>query len=124
MLVPYLLWLLGLIVKIFVISFLLLVAALIFKARYMKSQFDIYEFDEDSKSGIETICLFCQVAMSKKVTKILETDRCIVISDLRPRSERHFLVIPKRHIKNIWHLRSGDDELIEHMVETVKKVMP
>ena len=54
----------------------------------------------------------------------METDRCIVIQDLHPRTRYHYLVIPKRHIKNIWYLQYDDDELVEHMIETVKRILP
>ena len=47
-----------------------------------------------------------------------------MIQDLFPRRKHHYLVIPKRHIKNIYYLQMDDDELIEHMIETAQKVLP
>jgi histidine triad (HIT) family protein len=47
-------------------------------------------------------CIFCKIAQGKaEATKLAEDDFCFAIVDKHPQSPKHFLVIPKEHIRNI-----------------------
>ena len=48
-----------------------------------------------------------------------------IINDIHPKAQEHYLVIPKRHIRDIWFLRDQDRELLHKMktkaIKTMKK---
>jgi histidine triad (HIT) family protein len=54
-------------------------------------------------------CIFCQIVDHKiPSARIYEDPNVIVISDLHPQAERHFLVIPKAHVTSL--AENFDDE--------------
>jgi len=47
-------------------------------------------------------CIFCSIIKGDiESKKILENDKLIVINDIEPKAELHFLIIPKYHIENL-----------------------
>ena len=47
-------------------------------------------------------CVFCKIVAGQIPSKkIQETDDLIVIKDLHPQAPIHYLIIPKKHIKNV-----------------------
>jgi histidine triad (HIT) family protein len=58
-------------------------------------------------------CLFCKIAAGEIPSqKIYEDDELFAFRDITPQAPVHFLVIPKRHIRNIMELESGDQALM------------
>lgn len=46
-------------------------------------------------------CIFCNIANKKQNTEILfENENFVIIKDIRPACEFHYLAIPKRHIRD------------------------
>ena len=45
----------------------------------------------------------------------MENNHAMVIKDINPRSNNHFLIIPSRHIKNLKDITNGDKETIKDM---------
>ncbi len=68
-------------------------------------------------------CLFCTVARGKGPAKILHEDDLVVAFDVpvehpEKRGPVHFLVVPRRHIRDALALTEEDAPLIARMVTT------
>ena len=47
-------------------------------------------------------CVFCEISKGKLDTKFeKETDNLVVFKDINPQAAIHFLITPKKHIKDI-----------------------
>jgi histidine triad (HIT) family protein len=56
-----------------------------------------------------TDCIFCKIAAGEIPSKkIYEDDEMLAFHDVSPQAPIHFLLIPKRHIRNIMELEEGD----------------
>jgi histidine triad (HIT) family protein len=61
-------------------------------------------------------CIFCKIVAGEiPCRKIYEDDELLAFHDVTPQAPVHFLVIPKRHIKNIMEL-DGDTGLIGRLL--------
>lgn len=59
-------------------------------------------------------CLFCQiVAGERPADRVYEDSEVLVFKDIKPAAKHHYLVIPKRHMKNAKSLTSEDVDLGE-----------
>jgi histidine triad (HIT) family protein len=57
-------------------------------------------------------CLFCKIARGEiPCKKIYEDDEMLAFHDINPMAPVHFLVIPKKHIKSLMELETGDIDL-------------
>ncbi len=54
--------------------------------------------------------------------KLYEDDKCIVIKDINPAAETHWLIIPKKEILSISEMKEEDIPLIGHCVWVAKKM--
>lgn len=58
-------------------------------------------------------CIFCKIIKGDIPSKkIKETDTIFVIEDIAPKAPVHYLILPKKHIKNISALQSNDDQFV------------
>ncbi|MDR2500422.1 MAG: histidine triad nucleotide-binding protein [Treponema sp.] len=58
-------------------------------------------------------CIFCKIAAGEiPCSKIYEDDAFLAFHDIAPQAPLHFLLIPKRHIRNIMEIEGGDDALL------------
>lgn len=54
-------------------------------------------------------CIFCKVIKGKLPSqKIKETDNILVIKDINPQADMHFLIIPKQHVRDIMGLSESE----------------
>ena len=68
-------------------------------------------------------CIFCNiVAKTSPADLIYEDDEVIVIQDIRPISQVHMLVIPRKHIASLNELQPEDTALAGHLLLVVKQV--
>lgn len=66
-------------------------------------------------------CIFCQiVAGTIPSTNLYQDDRVLVIKDINPQAPVHLLVLPRKHVADVL---VADDELLAHMLKTVKKII-
>ena len=57
-------------------------------------------------------CIFCKIISGEIPSKkIFEDGEFLAFHDLNPQAPLHFLVIPKKHIRNIMELEAGDSGL-------------
>lgn len=55
-------------------------------------------------------CLFCKIAKGDiPADKLYEDDRMLAFWDISPQAPKHFLVIPKKHVKGPGSLADEDD---------------
>ena len=68
-------------------------------------------------------CIFCKIIDRQlPATIIKETDDIIVIDNIAPKTPIHYLVIPKKHIKDINSLDNEDAFLVGNMVLIMKEL--
>lgn len=68
-------------------------------------------------------CLFCKIANREIPADIIyQDDRFIVFKDINPKAPVHYLIIPKKHIKSVNHLKSEDRELAGELLLIAKKI--
>ena len=66
-------------------------------------------------------CVFCNIILNDDKKEIIyEDEKMIIINDIKPGADVHFLEITKRNIKNINYLTKFDISLLEHMENQVK----
>ncbi len=68
-------------------------------------------------------CLFCKFANGEMPTdKVFENDDFIIIRDIEPKAENHFLAIPKRHFKLLAEATEEDAAMIGRMMTMIPKL--
>ncbi len=66
-------------------------------------------------------CIFCKIVKGEiPCFKIYENDNVLAFADINPISKGHLLIIPKRHIENMWE--ATEEELVTVM-RTAKKLI-
>ncbi len=62
-------------------------------------------------------CIFCKIlARQQPATLIAENDSVIVIKDIAPKAPTHYLIIPKKHIKDLRVVHKNDAQLLADML--------
>ncbi|HXX53307.1 MAG TPA: histidine triad nucleotide-binding protein, partial [Thermodesulfovibrionales bacterium] len=70
-----------------------------------------------------TDCIFCKIIARKMPSKIAyEDDIALAFEDINPQAPVHTLVIPKKHIPTLLHLREEDAHLMAHLVKVANKI--
>lgn len=68
-------------------------------------------------------CIFCSIISGAiPATIIKETDDIIVLKDINPKAPIHYLIIPKKHIKDVSSLTQGDAELLGKLFLMAKEL--
>ncbi len=79
-------------------------------------------------SHVESKCIFCKIADGRikpggrhdPSELVYENDKVVVFNDMNPGARQHFLVIPKRHLKNCWSLNQG---LLDEMDKVADEIL-
>jgi len=62
-------------------------------------------------------CIFCKIINKEEPSDfIYENDNFIVIKDIKPSAPVHLLIIPKKHIDSVKHLKPKDKDLMGEMI--------
>lgn len=68
-------------------------------------------------------CIFCKIITGQIPSKkIHETDDLVVLQDIAPKAPIHYLIIPKKHIKNIQSTTDDDQTLLGNVILMAKKI--
>ncbi len=54
---------------------------------------------------------------------VMETDKTIVIKHPRPAQPIHYVIIPKKDIKNIAELEAGDEEYVQDAAKVIGELV-
>lgn len=66
-------------------------------------------------------CIFCKIGKGEiPCTKLYEDENFISFLDIKPVSDGHLLIIPKKHV--VW-MQEADDETISEIFKLTKKLM-
>lgn len=68
-------------------------------------------------------CVFCDIVEGKiNSQKIYEDEEILAFKDLNPQAPVHFLVIPKKHVKDLFELDFENVVLISKIFIVIKKI--
>jgi histidine triad (HIT) family protein len=68
-------------------------------------------------------CIFCKIIDKKMPADIVyESDKIIAIKDINPRAPVHFLIIPKKHIPSVNHVKIKDKDIMGDLVLAAQKM--
>ena len=66
-------------------------------------------------------CIFCKISKGEiPCDKVYENENFLVFLDIKPVSDGHLIIIPKKHVS--W-MQEADDELISEIFKLTKKMM-
>jgi histidine triad (HIT) family protein len=66
-------------------------------------------------------CIFCKISKGEiPCNKIYEDEKFLSFLDIKPVSDGHLIIIPKKHV--VW-MQEADDELIGDIFKLTKKIM-
>ena len=70
-----------------------------------------------------TDCLFCKIRDGEVSADIIfEDDECLAFRDINPKAPVHFLVVPRRHIANLWDTTDADEGLLGRIQLKIPKI--
>ncbi|MDR2102470.1 MAG: histidine triad nucleotide-binding protein [Treponema sp.] len=68
-------------------------------------------------------CIFCKIVAGEiPAKKIFEDDDIFAFHDITPQAPVHFLVIPKKHIRNIMELEGEDIPLMGRLLNKAQEL--
>lgn len=71
----------------------------------------------------EEDCIFCKIADGEIDSEIVyEDDECVAFRDMNPQAPTHVLVIPRRHVVNLFDAEEGDEALLGHLNLAARRV--
>ena len=68
-------------------------------------------------------CLFCKIIKGEiPSNKVYEDDEILAFKDINPAAPIHILVIPKKHITSMTHLKKEDAAIVGRIYEVINKI--
>jgi len=68
-------------------------------------------------------CIFCKIAKRETSAEVIyKDDKFIAFKDVNPKAPIHFLIIPKKHIPSVDHLKNRDKKLIGELFLVAQKI--
>lgn len=68
-------------------------------------------------------CIFCKIIAGEIPGKfIMQTDSFAVLQDIAPQAPIHYLIIPKKHIKDLASATVDDREVLADMMQVTSKL--
>lgn len=68
-------------------------------------------------------CLFCKIVKGEIPSeKVYEDEDVLCFKDINPVAPIHILVIPKKHIANLFEVQPEDGKIIAKIYETINKI--
>jgi histidine triad (HIT) family protein len=70
-----------------------------------------------------TDCIFCKIINGDLPADFIHKgDSLVVFKDINPHAPVHLLIVPRKHIRSINDLTTGDETIISKMVTTGKEM--
>ena len=66
-------------------------------------------------------CLFCKIAKGNS-SKIYEDSDLVIIKDIAPQAQLHYLVIPKEHYSNILEISANNGNLLTKIFKKITEL--
>jgi histidine triad (HIT) family protein len=68
-------------------------------------------------------CLFCKIIAGEIPGKfVYQDEKVVALVDIDPQAPHHYLIIPRKHIRNTLDLTPSDNELIGHVYQVAAKL--
>ena len=68
-------------------------------------------------------CLFCKVISGEmKSDVVYQDDQVVAFKDIDPKAPHHILVIPRKHISTLNHIKEDDTLLLGNMMQAAKAI--
>ena len=68
-------------------------------------------------------CLFCKIIKGEiPSNKVYEDDEILAFYDINPAAPIHILVIPKKHITSLAHIKQQDEQIIGKIYSVINKI--
>ncbi|XP_077991179.1 adenosine 5'-monophosphoramidase HINT3-like [Glandiceps talaboti] len=94
------------------------------KGGYFMTDEEREEWEKEQKELEKLIdkCVFCNIAYRNdcRADIVYKDSRYVVFRDIRPSAKEHYLIIPKKHIKDTKVLGYDDIPMIKNMIEVAK----
>ena len=72
---------------------------------------------------MNTECIFCKIIHNLVSSTIIDqTDELIVIKDIAPQAPIHYLIIPKKHCKDLKDVVDSDQQMLGSLLLMAKKL--
>ena len=70
------------------------------------------------------MCVFCEIINGNiPATKIFENENFIIIKDVNPIANKHYLAIPKNHYKFLSEQNENDSKILIEIFNTIPKLV-
>jgi histidine triad (HIT) family protein len=80
-------------------------------------------YELESRCSSLTDCIFCKIANKEMGQLIYEDESVVAFNDVNPKAPVHVLIIPKKHIERLSHVRDTEDAcLAGHALEVAGKI--
>ena len=68
-------------------------------------------------------CIFCKIANREVPSEIVyEDEKIVAFKDIKPVAPLHLLIVTKKHIPSVDHLKDGDKELVGDLFLVAQKI--
>ena len=68
-------------------------------------------------------CIFCKIIAGEIPGKMVyQDDKVVAIEDVNPQAPKHYLIVPRKHIRTTLDLTSADNNLIGHVFQVAGKI--
>ena len=68
-------------------------------------------------------CLFCKIVKGEVPSeKVYEDEEILAFKDIQPAAPIHILVIPKKHITSLAHMKDGDEQIIGKIYKVINQI--
>ncbi|MEV6349643.1 HIT family protein [Actinoplanes sp. NPDC051851] len=69
-------------------------------------------------------CVFCRIIEGESPAyRVLEDEHCLAFLDIAPASPGHCLVVPRRHVRDLWEISDETHQDVSHMVHRVAALL-
>lgn len=69
------------------------------------------------------MCIFCKIIAGEIPSKkVYEDDDMLIIEDIAPQAEKHYLLLPREHYANIMEMTDGQAATLARCLKTLSRI--